>query len=420
LIKMGGESEDISRIRYYPLVSGTYFVEGIASILTSAFLPIYLVVFMGLDVVTVAIYSTVAFIPWLAKPIWGFISDKYSFTLFGRNLRRRPYIVVGSVLNFALLPFLVIIDPLNGLLYVAVWFFQNLGWSMLDTCVDALSVENETTKRNLLSMVLWIGSYLGTLFAGFVIGSILMAGGFVTGFVIGALVSTITILFVIFAPEKEVSKAESVTTDDIKEFFNKDNLKDIFSNQRFVIWGLIFAAFYNIDSGITDFFFEPWMVQKFGSTVYQVGAFTAVTSIFAIVGAIVGWLLGDKIRQVGQKKVLSVALLCFAVGYALTALVTTLTELYYVWVFVFLAVGFGRVAQIAIFMDITKPKIAGIMFAIYMAFLNIGTFVGRGLAAVVVPSLGMEGTFFLVALFMLVLIIPVNLIDTVKAREIYL
>jgi MFS family permease len=402
---MGGESEDISRIRYYPLVSGTYFVEGIAAILTSAFLPIYLIVFIGLDIVTVAIYSTVAFIPWLAKPIWGFI---------------RPYIVLGSVLNFALLPFLVIIDPFNGFLYVAVWFFQNLGWSMLDTCVDALSVENETTKRNLLSMFLWIGSYLGTLFAGFVIGSILMAGGFVTGFVIGALVSTITILFVVFAPEKEVSKAEIVTTDDIKEFFSKDNLKDLFSNQRFVIWGLIFAAFYNIDAGMTDFFFEPWMVQKFGATIYQVGAFTAVTSIFAIVGAIIGWLLGDKIKQVGQKKVLSVALLCFAIGYALTALVTTLTELYYVWVFIFLAVGFGRVAQIAIFMDITKPKIAGIMFAVYMAFLNIGTFIGRGLAGVVIPALGMESTFFLVAVFMLVLIIPMSLIDTEKAREIYL
>ncbi|WP_287588886.1 MFS transporter, partial [Candidatus Borrarchaeum sp.] len=231
---------------------------------------------------------------------------------------------------------------------------------------------------------------------------------------------TTTLLFVIFAPEKEVSKAESVTTDDIKDFFSKDNLKDIFSNQRFVIWGLIFAAFYNIDSGMTDFFFEPWMVMKFGATVYQVGAFTAVTSIFAIVGAIIGWLLGEKIQQFGQKKVLSVALLCFAAGYVLTALVTTLTELYYVWVFIFLAVGFGRVAQIAIFMDITKPKIAGIMFALYMAFLNIGTFVGRGLAGVVVPSLGMEGTFFLVATFMLVLIIPVNLIDTEKAREIYL
>ncbi len=269
-------------------------------------------------------------------------------------------------------------------------------------------------------MVLWIGSYLGTLFAGFVIGSILMAGNFLTGFVIGALVSTITILFVVFAPEKEVTKAESVTTDDIKEFFSKDNLKDIFSNQRFVVWGLIFAAFYNIDAGMTDFFFEPWMVQKFGASVFQVGAFTAVTSMFAIVGAIVGWLLGDKIRQVGQKKVLSVALLCFAIGYVLTALVTTLTELYYVWVFIFLAVGFGRVAQIAIFMDITKPRIAGIMFAVYMAFLNIGTFIGRGLAGVVIPALGMESTFFLVAVFMLVLIIPVNLINTEKAREIYL
>ena len=118
-----------------------------------------------------------------------------------------------------------------------------------------------------------------------------------------------------------LSKAEAVTTDDIKEFFSKDNLKELFSNQRFVIWGLIFAAFYNIDSGITDFFFEPWMVSKFGATVFQVGAFTAVTSIFAIVGAIIGWLLGDKIKQVGQKKVLTVALICFAAGYALTSLV---------------------------------------------------------------------------------------------------
>jgi MFS family permease len=417
---MGRENEDISRIRFYPLVSSTYFVEGIASILTSAFLPVYLIVFVGLDITTVAIYSVIAFIPWTFKPIWGFISDEYSITLFGRNLRRRPYIVIGSVLNFALLPFLVIIDPFDGVLYVAVWFFQNLGWSILDTCVDALSVENETTKRNLLSMFLWIGSYLGTLFAGFGIGSILMAGNFVTGFVFGALVSTITILFVIFAPEREVTKAKSVTIDNIKGFFSKDNLKDIFSNQRFVIWGLIFAAFYNIDSGMTDFFFEPWMVAKFGATIYQVGQFSAVTSIFAIVGAIVGWLFGDRIRQVGHKKVLSIALLCFAIGYILSSFVNTLMELYYVWVFLFLAVGFGRVALIAIFMDITSPRIAGVMFAFYMAFLNIGTLIGRGLAGVVVPPLGMEGTFFLVALFMILLIIPANLINTEKAREFYL
>jgi MFS family permease len=418
---MGLESsESISRIRYYPLVTSTYFVEGIASILTSAFLPIYLFVFVGLDAVTVALYSAIAFIPWTFKPIWGFISDKYAITLFGRNLRRRPYIVLGSVLNFALLPFLVIIDPFNGALYVTVWFFQNLGWSILDTCVDALSVENEKTKRNLLSMFLWIGSYLGTLFAGFGIASILMAGNFVTGFVIGALVSAITILFVIFAPEREVGEAKSVTIGAIKKFFSKDNMKDIVSNQRFVIWGLIFAAFYNIDSGMTDFFFEPWMVTKFGATIYDVGAFTAVTSMFAIVGAVVGWLFGDKIRLVGHKKVLSVALLCFAIGYALSSFVSTLMELYYVWVFMFLAVGFGRVALIAIFMDITSPRIAGVMFALYMAFLNIGTLIGRGLAGVVVPALSMEGTFFLVALFMPLLIIPANMIDTEKAREFYL
>ncbi len=413
-------SESISRIRYYPLVSSTYFVEGIASILTSAFLPVYLIVFIGLDITIVALYSVLAFIPWTFKPIWGFISDKYSITLLGRDLRRKPYIILGSVLNFSLLPFLVVIDPFNGILYVTVWFFQNLGWSMLDTCVDALSVENETTKRNLLSMVLWIGSYLGTLFAGFGIGSILMAGNFVTGFVIGALVSTITILFVIFAPEREVSEAKDVTIDNIKEFFSKDNLKDIFSNQRFVIWGLIFAAFYNIDSGMTDFFFEPWMVQKFGATIYQVGQFAAVTSIFAIIGAVIGWLFGDKIRQVGHKKVLSLALLCFGIGYTLSSFVGTLMELYFVWVFLFLAVGFGRVALIAVFMDITSPRIAGVMFAFYMAFLNIGTMIGRGLAGIVVPAFGMEGTFFLVALFMILLIIPANLIDTEKAKKIYL
>ncbi|MFX1520112.1 MAG: hypothetical protein ACFFCD_09355, partial [Promethearchaeota archaeon] len=75
---------------------------------------------------------------------------------------------------------------------------------------------------------------------------------------------------------------------------------------------------------------------------------------------------------------------------------------------------------IAIFMDITSPRIAGVMFAFYMAFLNIGTLIGRGLAGVVVPTFGMEGTFFLVALFMILLIIPANLIDTEKAREFYL
>jgi MFS family permease len=171
---------------------------------------------------------------------------------------------------------------------------------------------------------------------------------------------------------------------------------------------------------MTDFFFEPWMITKFGATIYDVGAFTAVTSIFAIVGAIVGWLFGDKIRQVGHKKVLSLALLCFAIGYTLSSFVSTLVELYYVWVFLFLAVGFGRVALIAVFMDITSPRIAGVMFALYMAFLNIGTLIGRGLAGVVVPALGMEGTFFLVALFMVLLIIPANLINTEKAREFYL
>jgi len=421
--RLGSEvstTDSVSRIRYYPLVSSTYFVEGIASVLTSGFLPVYLFIFVGLDAVSVALYSAIAFIPWLFKPIWGFISDKYSIKLFGRDLRRRPYIALGSVLNFALLPFLVIIDPFNGGLYVTVWFFQNLGWSMLDTCVDALSVENETTRRNLLSMFLWIGSYLGTLFAGFGIGALLMSGNFLTGFVVGALVSIITLFFVAFAPEKDVSVERHVTMDDIKDFFNKENLKDLFTNQRFVIWGLIFAAFYNIDAGMTDFFFEPWMIDKFGATIYQVGAFIAVTNVFAIGGAVVGWVLGEKIKQIGQKKVLSIALVCYAVGYALSASVVTLNELYYVWVFVFLAVGFGRVAQISIFMDITKPKVAGVMFAIYMAFLNIGTFVGRGLAGLVVPALGMEGTFFLVAFFMLLLIIPVNMIDTEKARSMYL
>ena len=88
-----------------------YFVQGILGLARLA-ITFFFKDSLGLNPAEVATITGFIFLPWIVKPIYGFVSD--GFPIFG--YRRRPYIVASGILGaIAWLALALIVNNIWGL-----------------------------------------------------------------------------------------------------------------------------------------------------------------------------------------------------------------------------------------------------------------------------------------------------------------
>ncbi|MBE8989366.1 folate/biopterin family MFS transporter [Nostoc sp. LEGE 12450] len=185
-----------------------YFVQGILGLSRLA-VSFFLKDELLLSPVQVSALLGIVFLPWMIKPVFGFISD--GLPIFG--YRRRPYLILSGILGTASWMSLATIVNTSWAATLAI-ALGSLSVAMSDVIVDSLVVERargeSQAKAGSLQSVCWGASAIGGLITAYFSGLLLQY--FTTRTVFG-----ITALFPLIVSGVAWLIAESPVSKDINE-----------------------------------------------------------------------------------------------------------------------------------------------------------------------------------------------------------
>ena len=185
-----------------------YFVQGILGLSRLA-VSFFLKDELLLSPVEVSALLGIVFLPWMIKPVFGFISD--GLPIFG--YRRRPYLILSGVLGTASWMSLATIVHTSWAATLAI-ALGSLSVAMSDVIVDSLVVERargeSQAKAGSLQSVCWGASAIGGLITAYFSGLLLQY--FTTRTVFG-----ITALFPLIVSGVAWLIAESPVSKDTNE-----------------------------------------------------------------------------------------------------------------------------------------------------------------------------------------------------------
>ena len=148
-----------------------YFVQGILGLARLA-VSFFLKDDLGLNPAEVAALTGITALPWIIKPLFGFISD--GLPIFG--YRRRPYLILSGLLGCASwLALATVVD--DALTATVVILFTSLSVAIGDVIVDSLIVERareeSLVQSGSLQSLSWGASALGGLLTAYFSGLLL-------------------------------------------------------------------------------------------------------------------------------------------------------------------------------------------------------------------------------------------------------
>ncbi|KAE8696317.1 Folate-biopterin transporter 1 [Hibiscus syriacus] len=183
-------------------VAMVYFVQGVLGLSRLA-VSFYVKDDLHLDPAETAVLTGFSSLPWLVKPLYGFISD--SFPLFG--YRRRSYLVLSGLfgaLSWSLMATLV--DSKYGA--AACIFLGSLSVAFSDVVVDSMVVERargeSQSRSGSLQSLCWGSSAFGGIVSSYFSGSLVDAYGVRFVFGITALLPLITSAVAVLVKEQSM------------------------------------------------------------------------------------------------------------------------------------------------------------------------------------------------------------------------
>ncbi|WP_036485304.1 folate/biopterin family MFS transporter [Myxosarcina sp. GI1] len=258
-----------------------YFVQGILGLARLA-VSFFLKDDLGLSPAEVAALTGIASLPWIIKPVFGFLSD--GLPLFG--YRRRPYLILSGLLGSASWWALANLVH-SGLQATAVILLTSLSVAIGDVIVDSLVVER-VRKESLgragsLQSLCWGTSAIGGLITAYLSGWLLQHFSNSAVFEITATFPLlVAIVAWLISEEKIVSndndeeETESVVTVQVRQLWKTMKQKTIWLPVAFLF---IWQATPTADSAF--FFFTT---NELGFEPEFLGRVRLVTSVASLIG----------------------------------------------------------------------------------------------------------------------------------------
>jgi folate/biopterin transporter len=196
-------------------ILGVYFVQGILGLARLA-VSFFLKDDLGLSPAEMGALVGVAAIPWVVKPLFGFLSD--GLPIFG--YRRRPYLILSGMLGcFAWLALaMVVTAPWQAMVAI---LFSSLSVAISDVIVDSLVVERareeSLSNAGSLQSLTWGVSAAGGLITAYLSGWLLEHLGTRAVFDITALFPLIASLMALFISESKVTDKEAEGSIGVKQ-----------------------------------------------------------------------------------------------------------------------------------------------------------------------------------------------------------
>lgn len=369
-----------NRVVRYLTFGSLYFTQGTILGFFAALNALYLLD-NGLRMTDVGIFSFIALLPFILKIGLGILSDRVNLLRMGH---RKPYIFIGLAVQFLCLVAAPFIDPgLYFWAYVALAFTLQMGMALYDTCTDGLALDTTPEKeRGTIQSFMVGGRAVGSIVAASVVGFLAEHVSWLAVFWVLAALTVLPIPFMLFVKEEE---------RQVEKRFNWAAFK-AFNRRTFLAGGLGLVMFLIILGA--NQLINPYLEQEFQISLSAAGLITSLWSVGVVGGSILGgWLM----RQFLPKRALLVGVILL--GLTLLALAFLITPQLGLPVGIALVVFFGvaygtyQTEYFAVAMRFVDPRIAASMYAILMAFTNVGQGIGMYLSGMLADLTGFSLTF---------------------------
>ena len=380
-----------------------YMIETIITLVTLSYFPMLFIGY-GLNPAVYGVIGSLSLAPMVFKFFIGPLSDRFPIR-FLRG-KRRGYFILGALLNIIFLPLLVL-NPVQFLIFFGiVWFMQTLGIAIMDIMTDTFIIETRAIQsvKGRTGASLWIfgGVFLGgTVATGLVP---ILEANLLGGLLVMAGISVPPLIMVLLLKGEP---GEAKPKVNLHEVVGR-NLK--FS---FIKMGLLFALLLNIDAGLLELNLEPFLQDSFGIGRQEVVGTLFLFSLLGVVLGFVGYFFIDKVQKARLLMIINAIYVIPAVLLFYFIVAGTLTYgmflmLYAVFSFIS---GLSYVTYTGLFFDLSDPKAAGTMIALFLTMANLGMVLGIAIGG----FLSMATIYLVVAIVCACRLIPLAFI---KAHDI--
>jgi PAT family beta-lactamase induction signal transducer AmpG len=365
----------------YLIFGSLYFTQGTILGYFASLNALYLQS-RGLTLTDIGIFGAIALIPFVIKIFLGMLSDRVN--LFGKG-HRIPYIYIGLAVQFLLLIFVPFVNPKQYYWgFVAMAFFLQLGMALYDTCTDGLALDTAPEEEHGRIQAWMVGGRaVGTIVAASAVGILADKVSWQAVFWSLAALTLLPALFLIGVREPE---------KDHEARFDWSAFK-AFKRWQVIAVGIAGLLVFLVIVGANQLV-NPFLKETFNISLTQAGMITSLWGIGIVIGSFIG---SGLIKKVGDRIATYVMLAMVAISLILVATLTS-TQLglnLAIALVVLYGVAYGTAQTItfALCMGVTDTRIAASMFAILMAFTNVGQGIGLAMGGKLSDLAGFQWTF---------------------------
>jgi PAT family beta-lactamase induction signal transducer AmpG len=367
------------------LFASLYFTQGTILGYFSSLNALYLLD-NGLTMTDVGIFGMIALIPFVLKIFLGMLSDRVN--LFGRG-HRVPYILIGLAVQLACLLIVPMVDPSQQYwVFVALAFLLQLGMALYDTCTDGLALDTTPVEEQGQIQAFMVGGRaIGTIVAASLVGLLAQYVSWSVVFWSLAILTLIPLPFVLMVREPERTAGERF---DWKAF-------SAFKRWPVIAVGLQGLLVFMVIVGAQQQV-NPFLTSELDVSLSQIGMITSLWGVGIVLGSMVASALMKKlpVRNAFFLMLLAIGVSLASLSFFVRAqfgleLAIGLVVLYGI------AYGIGQTISFAMCMRVVDSRIAASMFAILMAFTNVGQGIGLALSGALADAVGFRITLLVFA-----------------------
>lgn len=383
-----------------------YFVQGILGLSRLA-VSFFLKDDLGLTPAQVSALMGIVAIPWMTKPLIGFISD--GFAIAGYN--RRPYLVLSGVLGFLSWIALAWFVHSPGLATLSITL-GSLSVAISDVIADSIVVERsrdaELAAVGSLQSLCWGASALGGLITAYLSGWLLQQFDAHTVFALTALFPLVVsmVAWAIVESPNYAPTNWQLVAEQWKQLRVAIATPQIGLPTAFLfLWNVTPTA-------ESAFFF--FTTNELGFSAEFLGRVRLVTSFASLVGI---WVFQRFLKGVALRQIFAVSIvLSSLVGFSMLILVTHTNRLWGIddhWFSLgdnLVITVLGQIAFMPVLVlaaRLCPPGIEATLFALLMSVLNLAWALSGEISAVITHWLGITETQF-ESLWILVVIANVS------------
>ena len=345
---------------------------------------------LHIDPDVIGLLSSILLLPFILKIFIGMLSDRVNLAGLGH---RRPYMVLGLVLAalaFAAAGF--VLPDANFALFAVLIVLGSFSVTVFDSTTDGLAIDiTPASEQGTVQGAMVGGRAMGFIILSLLFGALVQSQGYPTVFwIIGAcMLLPLIWVFQVREPAQRIPQ----------QAFQWSAFEAL-GRPRFLLF-VAYAVLYSIVSFGVDGLVTFFMSQQFGAAETAIGQYGALRGAGAVIGALAGGFLIDRI---GRRRSAYGAIVAISAGAVLIGLAPGVTALLAIGVLWGIVWGFQETIFVALAMGLADRRVAASMFAIMMAVSNIGTAVGEGVATGMTDNIGFVAVFVsLAALNVLVL-----------------